>query len=43
MNKYLKFFLGAVVLCAISVSTVSCQDEEDHVVPPTAHNGGSGK
>ena len=42
MNKYLKFFLGAVVLCAISVSAVSCEDDDDYRVP-TTHNGGCGK
>lgn len=40
MSKYIKFFLGAVLLCAFTVSAVSCQDEEDYV---RVHNGGSGK
>lgn len=44
MNKFFKFFLGAVVIAVSTFAVSSCSlDEEEDVVVPSVHNGGSGK
>lgn len=44
MNKFFKFFLGAVVIAVSTLAVSSCSiDEEEDTVQPTIHNGGSGK
>lgn len=44
MNKFFKFFLGAVVIAVSTIAISSCTvDQEEDIVTPTVHNGGSGK